>query len=126
MSTRCVVTLTNSALQRRLLAVLRRGAQHQCRPAAASRGSTSHGTVAVIVTGVCEISGAVTLRQLAVLRPVQRRGGLHDRQQRRGTDSTKPIRPAIVATQRATLILRRTSSARSSVDVGESAVMAAP
>ena len=41
---------------------------------------TSQGTVAVIDTGLSEISGEVTLSSRP-LRPVQRGGGLHDRQQ---------------------------------------------
>ena len=64
---------------------------------------TSHGTVAVIVTGVCEISGAVTLLScpacgqfsVAVVCTTGSSGV--------ATDSTKPMSPAIVATQRAIL-----------------------
>ena len=63
---------------------------------------TSHGTVTFIVTGTCEISGAVTSLSwpfcgqlsVAVVCTTGSSGV--------ATDSTKPIRPAIVATQRVT------------------------
>ncbi len=62
---------------------------------------TSQGTVTVMLTGTCEISGAVTLLSwpccgqfsVAVVWMTGSSGV--------ATDSTKPIRPAIVATHRA-------------------------
>ena len=89
---------------------------------------TSHGTVTVIDTGVCEISGAVTFASspfcgqfsVAVVCTTGSSGV--------ATDSTNPIRPAIVATQRAILTSRRTALARagSRSTLANTAVMAVP
>ena len=59
MSTRWLVTLTNSALRVACLPFF--GAVLSTTPPfGGSDRITSHGTVTVIVTGTCEISGAVT------------------------------------------------------------------
>ena len=70
-------------VERGLLAAWRAPCPAPVPPVGGMARMTSHGTVAVIVTGAWEISGAVTFVELAALRPVQRRRGLHHRQQRR-------------------------------------------
>ena len=100
MSTRSLETVTNRAL--RAACLLSFGAVPKTMP---PRGGieriTSHGTVAVIDTGVSEINGAVTLLScpacgqfsVAVVCTTGSSGV--------STDNTKPTSPAIVATQRA-------------------------
>ena len=87
------VDVDEQRVERGLLAVLRAPCPAPRRPAAASTRITSHGTVTVIVTGACEISGAVTLFSwpfcgqfsVAVVCTTGSSGV--------ATDSTKPIRP---------------------------------
>ena len=112
------MTFTNSALSAACLASF--GAVPNTNPPAGGIDrTTSHGIVTFIVTGTWEMSGAVTLVSspfcgqfsVAVVCTTGSSGV--------ATDSTKPIRPAIVATQRAI----RTSDATSRLRV---AVMAVP
>ncbi len=108
MSTRCVLTLTNSEFSAACLPFC--GARPNTSPPwAGIVAIRSHGMVADSDTGACEISGAVTLLSwppvpdvaapcgqfsVAVVCTTGSRGV--------STDRTKPISPAIVATHRVT------------------------
>ena len=109
-STRLLLATTNNALSAASLPFL--GAVLSTTPPSGGRPrTTEHGTVAVTSTGVSEISGAVTLFSwpfcgqfsVAVVCTTGSSGV--------ATDRTKPISPAIVATQRVT----RTSRPRAAV-----------
>ena len=110
-STRLLLTTTNNALSAASLPFL--GAVLSTTPPSGGRSrTTEHGTVAVTSTGVSEISGAVTLFNwpfcgqfsVAVVCTTGSSGV--------ATDRTKPISPAIVATQRVTRTCRRVSRPR--------------
>src|SRR5246127_3912608 len=103
-STRWPLTTTNIALSAASLPFL--GAVLSTTPPSGGRSrTTEHGTVAVTLTGVSEISGAVTLFNwpfcgqfsVAVVCTTGSSGV--------ATDNTNPISPAIVATQRVTRTL---------------------
>jgi len=107
-STRWPWVTTNNALSAASLPFL--GAVLSTTPPSGGRPPTAeHGTVAVNSTGVSEISGAVTLfswpfcgqLSIAVVCTTGSSGV--------ATDRTKPISPAIVATQRVTRTSRRAS-----------------
>ena len=98
-STRLLLATTNNAFSAASLPFL--GAVLSTTPpSGGSARTTEHGTVAVTSTGVSEISGAVTLFNwpfcgqfsVAVVCTTGSSGV--------ATDKTKPISPAIVATQR--------------------------
>ena len=61
MSTRWLLTLTNSALSAACLPFLAARCPSTIRPSGGIDRHTSHGTVTVTSTGASEISGAVTL-----------------------------------------------------------------
>src|SRR5581483_8647674 len=124
MSTRWVLTLTNSACSAACLPSL--GAVPRIIPPFGGIARTiEQGTVTDIVTGVCEIRGAVTFESwpccgqfnVAVVCTTGSSGV--------ATDSTNPMRPATVATHRAIRMSCRTASARPSSAVAKIAVMAA-
>ncbi|SHW79277.1 Uncharacterised protein [Mycobacteroides abscessus subsp. abscessus] len=102
MSTRLLDTLTSRPFSAACLPPLGT-VPNTSPPDGGSVRSTSHGIVAFMVTGVCEISGAVTLPNwpccgqfsCAVVCTTGSSGV--------SADSTKPIRPATIATHRVTL-----------------------
>ena len=120
MSTRLAFTVTSSPCSAACLPSF--GAVPSTRPpCGGSSRITLQGSVTETDTGACEISGDVTLDStplcgqfsVAVLCTTGSSGV--------AIDSTNPIRPAIVATQRATLTSRRISPARSGSTLAKTA-----